>query len=72
METHFLKMVGGYYKPDSKEAASAALFGNAYDFYDAYTNKQDAEAQSKMDAQMQHRHKPTKQRLLKPKPRMKL
>ena len=48
----FSKMVGGYYKPDSKEAASASLFGNAYDFYDAYTSKQDAEAQSKMDAQM--------------------
>ena len=48
----FSKMVGGYYKPDSKEAASASLFGNAYDFYDAYTSKQDAEAQNKMDAQM--------------------
>ena len=48
----FSKMVGGYYKPDSKQAATASLFGNAYDFYDAYTSKKDAETQNKMARQM--------------------
>ena len=48
----FSKMVGGYYKPDSKEAATASLFGNAYDFYDAYTSKKDAETQNKIAQQM--------------------
>lgn len=48
----FSKMVGGYYKPDSKEAAAASLFGNAYDFYDAYTGKEDAKAKNDMATQM--------------------
>ena len=48
----FSKIVGGYYKPDSKEAAAASLFGNAYDFYDAYTGKEDAKAKNDMATQM--------------------
>ena len=49
----FSKMVGGYYKPDSKQAATAALFGGAYDFYDAYTSNKDAEEQAKAAQQLQ-------------------
>ena len=48
----FSKMVGGYYKPDSKEAAAASLFGQGYDFYDAYTSKKDSEVENKMATQM--------------------